>query len=47
LDADGGPLILEANARPGLSIQIANRCGLWPRLRETNLKLCLSWARQI
>ncbi len=24
LDADRGPVILEANARPGLSIQIAN-----------------------
>ena len=42
LDAEDGPLILEANARPGLSIQIANRCGLWAKLRETNLKLCLS-----
>ncbi len=42
LDAEDGPLILEANARPGLSIQIANRCGLQPRLRETNLKLGLS-----
>ena len=28
LDAEDGPLILEANARPGLSIQIANRRGL-------------------
>jgi len=24
--------VLEANARPGLAIQIANRCGLRPRL---------------
>lgn len=32
LDAEGGPLVLEANARPGLSIQIANHCGIWPRL---------------
>jgi len=31
-DAQGGPLVLEANARPGLTIQIANRCGLWRRL---------------
>jgi alpha-L-glutamate ligase-like protein len=33
LDKDRGPLILELNARPGLSIQIANRAGLLPRLK--------------
>jgi alpha-L-glutamate ligase-like protein len=33
LDRDRGPLVLELNARPGLSIQIANRQGLWRRLR--------------
>ena len=33
LDKDKGPLILEMNARPGLSIQIANRSGLLPRLK--------------
>jgi alpha-L-glutamate ligase-like protein len=33
LDRNRGPLILELNARPGLSIQIANNCGLLPRLR--------------
>lgn len=32
LDRDKGPLILELNARPGLSIQIANHAGLRPRL---------------
>ena len=32
LDATLGPVILEANARPGLAIQIANRHGLLPRL---------------
>jgi alpha-L-glutamate ligase-like protein len=32
LDAAGGPLLLEANARPGLAIQIANGRGLLPRL---------------
>lgn len=32
LDRDLGPLILELNARPGLNIQIANQCGLQPRL---------------
>ena len=33
LDADRGPILLELNARPGLSIQIANGEGLLPRLR--------------
>lgn len=32
LDAGLGPLVLELNARPGLAIQIANGCGLRPRL---------------
>ena len=32
LDRDLGPLVLELNARPGLSIQIANGCGLRGRL---------------
>lgn len=32
LDRDRGPLLLELNARPGLSIQIANNAGLVPRL---------------
>ena len=32
LDAAVGPVILEANARPGLAIQVANRRGLAPRL---------------
>ena len=34
LDANRGPLVLEANARPGLAIQIANRCGLLSRLER-------------
>jgi alpha-L-glutamate ligase-like protein len=34
VDADEGPLLLEANARPGLAIQIANGRGLLPRLME-------------
>jgi alpha-L-glutamate ligase-like protein len=33
LDRVRGPLMLELNARPGLNIQIANRCGLLPRLK--------------
>ncbi len=32
IDRNRGPLLLELNARPGLSIQIANRCGLKKRL---------------
>jgi alpha-L-glutamate ligase-like protein len=32
LDEIHGPLILELNARPGLAIQIANGCGIQPRL---------------
>jgi alpha-L-glutamate ligase-like protein len=34
LDANDGPMLLEANARPGLAIQIANNAGLLPRLSE-------------
>jgi alpha-L-glutamate ligase-like protein len=34
IDADEGPMLLEANARPGLAIQIANARGLLPRLAE-------------
>lgn len=34
LDKKRGPLLLELNARPGLSIQIANGAGLLPRLRK-------------
>ncbi len=34
LDRAHGPLLLEANARPGLAIQIANRQGLLHRFAE-------------
>lgn len=34
LDADRGPLVLELNARPGLSIQIANGMGMRKRLNK-------------
>ena len=34
LDKNRGAMILELNARPGLSIQVANSKGLLPRLRE-------------
>jgi alpha-L-glutamate ligase-like protein len=34
VDVDQGPMLLEANARPGLAIQIANGRGLLPRLKD-------------
>jgi alpha-L-glutamate ligase-like protein len=34
VDGNEGPMLLEANARPGLAIQIANGAGLIPRLAE-------------
>jgi len=34
VDANLGPVVLEANARPGLNIQVANRRGLGPRLES-------------
>ncbi|MEX2310001.1 MAG: alpha-L-glutamate ligase-like protein [Pirellulales bacterium] len=33
IDAKIGPVVLEANARPGLAIQVAHRMGLLPRLK--------------
>lgn len=33
LDQDKGPMVMELNARPGLTIQICNNAGLLPRLR--------------
>ena len=36
IDGSHGPLLLEANARPGLAIQIANGQGLLPRLRQVD-----------
>lgn len=39
IDARHGPLLLEANARPGLAIQIANGRGLVPRLEEIDAML--------
>jgi alpha-L-glutamate ligase-like protein len=38
VDADQGPLLLEANARPGLAIQIANGQGLLPPLRAIDAR---------
>ena len=34
LDRDKGPMVLEANARPGIAIQIANRCGMLARTQK-------------
>jgi alpha-L-glutamate ligase-like protein len=39
VDARLGPLLLEANARPGLAIQIANGRGLLPRLQAIEARL--------
>ena len=39
IDHKQGPMVLEANARPGLAIQIANRSGLVPRLEMIDRKL--------
>ena len=39
IDATDGPLLLEANARPGLAIQIANSAGLRPRLAAIDEQL--------
>jgi alpha-L-glutamate ligase-like protein len=49
LDKDKGPLILEMNARPGLNIQIANRAGLFSRLKmvEQNQNKLHSLAERI
>jgi len=41
LDAARGPVVLEANARPGLAIQIANRRGLLTCLGERAPTTCL------
>jgi len=39
IDALGGPMILELNARPGLTIQLANAAGLRPRLEAVDARL--------
>jgi alpha-L-glutamate ligase-like protein len=39
VDAIGGPMLLEANARPGLAIQIANGRGLSPALEAIDARL--------
>jgi len=39
LDSTGTPLVLELNARPGLSIQLANRRGLRPLIEEVERRV--------
>jgi alpha-L-glutamate ligase-like protein len=39
IDARKGPMILELNARPGLTIQLANGAGLRPRLDAVDARL--------
>src|SRR5205814_10503901 len=39
VDQELGPMLLEANARPGLAIQIANARGLRPRLETIDREL--------
>jgi alpha-L-glutamate ligase-like protein len=39
LDENRGPIVLEANARPGLAIQLANRTGLLHRLTAIDTQL--------
>jgi len=38
VDAERGPLVLELNARPGLSIQLANRRGLRPMMEAVAVR---------
>jgi alpha-L-glutamate ligase-like protein len=44
IDRELGPLILELNARPGLSIQIANRQGLLQRLKKVKTLGPIQWS---
>jgi hypothetical protein len=39
IDSRRGPVVLEANARPGLAVQIANDRGLLPDLAEAERRL--------
>ncbi len=51
VDAEEGPLLLEANARPGLAIQIANGQGLIPQIEDIDRRVdrrarSLDWLRK-
>ena len=39
IDSQQGPMVLEANARPGLAIQIANQAGLLPGMERIDREL--------
>ncbi len=45
IDAEQGPMLLEANARPGLAIQLANGRGLWNELKEIDTPTASTAAR--
>jgi alpha-L-glutamate ligase-like protein len=47
VDRRQGPLLLEANARPGLAIQIANGQGLIPRLQQVDYQMARDEARDL
>lgn len=46
LDSTGTPLVLELNARPGLSIQLANRRGLRPLIEEVERRVAVGLSVQ-
>jgi alpha-L-glutamate ligase-like protein len=46
LDKTKGPMVLEANARPGIAIQIANRCGLLARTEKVDALDITSWSME-
>ena len=46
VDAKIGPVVLEANARPGLAIQVAHRIGLLPRLQAHRIAAARGRARR-
>ena len=47
LDAEQGPVVLEANARPGLGIQVANQRGLLPAIRRADARMVEAAEAQI
>lgn len=46
LDKNKGPMVLEANARPGIAIQIANRRGLLSRTEKVDAQDTSTWTMQ-
>ena len=47
IDAEQGPMLLEANARPGLAIQTANNLGLLSRLNAVDARLRQTPAQKV